>query len=101
MLIVDINAKIIVAGYSTEYFLLLNGREKPTQAKTVTDSALKALKTITDNMTLRNKLGNSWARGLSNSPARISLDRRGWATRIGKPFIASMRCCSFHSSSIS
>lgn len=61
MLIVDINAKIIVAGYSTEYFLLLNGREKPTQAKTVTDSALKALKTITDNMTLRNKLGNSWA----------------------------------------
>lgn len=55
MLTVDINAKIIVAGYSTEYFLLLNGREKPTQAKTVTDSALKALKTITDNVTLRNK----------------------------------------------
>lgn len=35
--------------------------EKSTQAKTVTDSALKALKTITDNVTLRNKLGNSLA----------------------------------------
>lgn len=58
MLIVDINAKIIVAGYSTEYFLLLNGREKPTQAKTVTDSALKALKTIKDNVSLRNKLNS-------------------------------------------
>lgn len=61
MLIVDTEAKIIVTGYCAEYFLPLNGREKSTQAKTVTDSALKALKTITDNVTLRNKLGNSLA----------------------------------------
>lgn len=57
MISVDINAKIIVAGYSVESFLPLN-RKKITGAKIVTDNALQTLKAIIVNVNLRNKFPN-------------------------------------------